>query len=359
MGIVTRNDFDFCSDTSAPISSIMSTELVTAGLGTTVREAHNLMLSRGKKILPIINDGKLESIYTFSDVKRILFGNSDGYNLDSFGRLRVGAAIGVREDAEERLELLSQKLVDVVVIDTAHGHSQAVIDTIKYAKKNYPNLDVVAGNIATAEAATCLAEAGADAVKVGIGPGSICTTRKISGVGMPQLTAIYECSKALRSSGIPVIADGGMTTSGDMALAIAVGASSAMFGNMFAGTTESPGEIKRKGDLPYKVYRGMGSLEAMSKSRASRQRYGQPENETATAKLVPEGVSGWVPYKGDVGKVVFQLVGGLRAGMAYVGSLDIPTMQSVVELVSVDADGERESKPHNLAYAEEAPNYKF
>ena len=355
VGIVTKNDFDFASSADQTIGEIMSKDLITAPAGSSINDAYKLMLKNGKKILPLVSHGRLRGIYTFSDVKRILAGNSVGYSLDKNGGLLVGAAIGVGEDAKERLCLLSEERVDVVVIDTAHGFSQAVIDTIRYAKKNYPEIDVVAGNISEGMAASILAAAGVDGLRVGQGPGSSCLTRVITGVGRPQVSAVYDCAKALRGMNIPVCADGGIQNSDDIAIALAAGADNVMLGNLLAGTEESPGEIIRVKGMPYKRYRGMGSLEAMKEQRSSRQRYGQSEDQE---KLVPEGVQGLVPDKGPLAHTIHQLTGGLRSSLGYLGTKDIYTFQKEADFFRITNVGLQESHPHHIFYADEAPNYK-
>ena len=349
VGLVTHNDFDFAGYDSK-ISEIMSRKMIIAGKEVGVYEAAMIMMKDQKKILPIFDDGEFKGIFTLSDVKRIINGDSQGYSLDSKGSLCVGAAIGVGADTEERLALLSKSRVDVVVIDTAHGNSKAVIDTIKYCKKNYPNIDVVAGNISEGEAAKRLVDAGADGIKVGQGPGSICTTRITAGIGRPQLSAIYECEKAIRGSGVPICADGGIETSGDIVIALAAGGNNVMLGRLLAGTTESPGEIIYKDNHQVKVYRGMGSLEAMLDNQASRERYGQAN--TSPDKLVAEGVKSLVDFKGDVKPIVIQLTGGLRSGMGYIGTPTLKDLQEKADFFQITSSGLSESHPHGLNYIE-------
>lgn len=355
VGLITRNDFGFCLDEKKKISEIMSKTIISAEEGITIEAACQKMQACHKKILPILDSaGNLKGIYTFADVRRTILGNPDDYNLDAHGSLLVGAAVGVG-DYEERMELLSQRKVDVVVVDSAHGDSDRIIKIIKYCKKNYPHIDAVAGNITEAAAAKRLAAAGADGLRVGIGPGSICTTRIISGVGCPQVTAVYNCSRAVRGSDIPVCADGGIKYSGDIAIALAAGAGSVMIGNLFAGTEESPGEvIYKKNGKPVKVYRGMGSLEAMQDNQASRERYGQSDSEKD--KLVPEGVKGEVDYKGEIAPIIFQLIGGVRSSFGYLGAKNISLLQQRADFYRISSAGLKESHP-SLEDFENAPNY--
>lgn len=346
VGLVTRNDFDFCSNPNNFIGNIMSTEIISAQNTITIEEAYHLMMQNRKKILPIFNGSEFMGIYTLSDVKRIVNGDMQSYNVDSYGSLRVGAAIGVSTDTVERLELLSRSKVDVIVIDTAHGNSKAVIDLIKYCKRDYGHIDVVAGNISEAEAARNLVRAGVDGLRIGQGPGSICTTRVIAGIGTPQVSAIYNCEKAIRGSGVPICADGGIEFSGDITIALGAGASSVMLGNLLAGTKESPGEILSRNGKAMKRYRGMGSIDAMIDNQASRERYGQ--TGVASDKLVAEGVASWLDYKGEVSPIIFQLLGGLRSGMGYIGSKTISDLQKKADFHQITNAGLRESHPHGL-----------
>jgi IMP dehydrogenase len=357
VGIVAKNNFEFCMDNSAKISDLMSKEIISAQEGTTVGQAYKIMMQNRVKILSIFSKNKkFKGIYTLSDVKRIVKGYSTDYNLSNDGTLRVGAAIGVGDDAKQRMKLLSKAKVDVVVIDTAHGDSKAAIEAIKYCKKTYPKIDVVAGNISEADSAKRLVKAGADGVKVGQGPGSICTTRIIAGIGCPQVTAVYNCAKALRGSGVPVCADGGIEYSGDITIALAAGADSVMLGKLLAGTTESPGEIIYRHDKKQmKVYRGMGSLGAMIDNKASRERYGQAGN--SADKLVPEGIESEIDYKGDISFIIFQLIGGLRSGMGYCGAETILELQKKADFYRITAAGIKESHPHGLERIKKAPNY--
>jgi len=360
VGLVTRSDFRFCQDKSQKIAEIMSTDIVSGKAGLPMQQAYDLMMRRRKKILPILDRyGKLKGIFTHKDVERILSGSRTDYNVDADGSLRVGAAIGVGRDAEERIELLCQKKIDVVVVDTAHGNSrdviEAVIKTVKFCKKNYAHIDVVAGNISEADGARRLVRAGADGLRVGQGPGAICTTRIVTGVGCPQVTAVYNCARAVRGSKIPVCADGGIKYSGDAAIGLATGGHSVMVGKMIAGTTESPGQKIFHGGHSYKIYRGMGSLGAMLDYKTSRERYGQ--GRIASDKLVPEGVEGEVEYKGDVSDVVFQLIGGVRSSMGYVGAKNIREFHQRADFFRISGAGLAESHPHGLEYMKEAPNY--
>ncbi len=356
VGILTRNDFDFCINHDLAVNKIMSKELVTGKEGISAKAAFEIMSRSRKKILPILDsEGKLVGLYTLPDVKRVIMGNTDEYSLDKNGSLVVGAAIGVGEDAMRRMELLAPKGVDVVVIDTAHGDSKDVIETVKACKKAHPHIDVVAGNVSIGASALRLAKAGADAIKVGQGPGSICTTRVVAGVGRPQVTAIYDCEKKIRGSGIPIIADGGITYSGDIPIAIGAGASTVILGNLLAGTDEAPGEVLIKNGMPVKSYRGMGSLGAMETNKASRERYSQGDG--SKEKLVPEGVEAVVPYKGPVSIIVYQLIGGLRSGMGYLGAKDIPDLERKADFDRIDSAGQRESHPHDIVITQKAPNY--
>lgn len=356
VGLLTRNDFDFCSDSSLPVSRVMTTELVTAPSGTTLNEAYDIMSRQKKKILPLVDtDHRLAGMYVFSDVARIRRGSSSIYNLDEAGHLRVAAAIGVDDDAFERIELLGRH-VDVVVIDTAHGDSEPVFRTLRAIKKMNPLFDVVVGNVSEGESAKRLVLAGADGIKVGQGPGAICTTRIVAGIGAPQVTAVYNCAKAIEGSGVPICADGGIRYSGDIPIAIGAGAHSVMLGSVLAGTKEAPGDSIMREGVPVKVYRGMGSLAAMETHRASRERYGQTEKDGG--KLVPEGVETVVPFRGNVEDVLYQYVGGLRAGMGYVGAADIEELREKADFRRILEAGIRESHPHDVTMTSDAPNYR-
>ncbi len=353
VGIITNRDLRFQKDAALAISKAMTREnLITAPEGTTLMQAESILQEYKIEKLPVVNEaGELVGLITFKDIQK--FKNFPLACKDEHGRLRVGAAVGVAGDNLERVQALVNAGVDVVTVDTAHGHSKGVIDMVKLIKQSFPKLQVIAGNIGTAEAAIALADAGADAVKVGIGPGSICTTRIIAGVGVPQLYAVYECAKALRGRGVPVIADGGIKQTGDIVKAIAAGASTIMAGSLFAGVEESPGETIIYEGRKFKSYRGMGSVEAMQKG--SKDRYFQDETDVVT-KLVPEGIVGRVPYKGTLSEVIYQYIGGLRAGMHYCGAATIEDLQNA-RFVRITAAGMRESHPHDITITKEAPNY--
>lgn len=353
IGIITNRDLRFQKDMNRPVREVMTKEnLITAPLGTTLIQAEEILQNYKIEKLPVVDaDGRLTGLITFKDIQK--FKNFPVACKDEHGRLRIGAAVGVAADNIERVAALVAAGVDVVTVDTAHGHSKGVIEMVKRIKAQFPDLQVIAGNIATADAAKALAEAGADAVKVGIGPGSICTTRIIAGVGVPQLYAVYECAQALKGTGIPVIADGGIKQTGDIVKAIAAGAGSIMAGSLFAGVEESPGETIIYEGRKFKSYRGMGSVEAMEKG--SKDRYFQDDEDVVT-KLVPEGIVGRVPYKGTLAEVIYQYVGGLRAGMHYCGSKNIEELQQA-KFVRITAAGMRESHPHDISITKEAPNY--
>ena len=354
LGIVTNRDLRFEHNGMRPISEVMTTEnLITAKEGTSLEDAEGILQNHKIEKLPVINsDNVLVGLITFRDITKHI---AKPYsNKDEFGRLRVAAAVGVTHDLLERTSALVKSNVDAIVIDTAHGHSKGVADALKSVKKEFPNLDVVVGNIATGDAAKYLADLGADGVKVGIGPGSICTTRVIAGVGYPQLSAIMEVSNAIKGSGVPVIADGGIRYTGDIPKAVAAGADAVMLGSLLAGTKESPGETVIFEGRKFKTYRGMGSVEAMKKG--SKDRYFQ-DVEDDIKKLVPEGIVGRVPYKGELYESIHQFVGGLRAGMGYCGTKDIKTLQDKGKFISITAAGMRESHPHNISITKEAPNY--
>ena len=356
VGIVTNRDLRFETELDQPVRNIMTPRkrLITVREGSTPDEAKALMHKhRLERVLVINDDFELLGLITVKDILK-----STEHPLackDNFGRLRVGAAIGVGPGTEERAELLVEAGVDLIVVDTAHGHSQGVLDRIQWVKKQFPQVEVVGGNIATADAARALVDHGADGVKVGIGPGSICTTRIVAGVGVPQITAIDNVANALRNSGVPLIADGGIRYSGDISKAIAAGAYAVMLGGLFAGTEEAPGEIELFQGRSYKSYRGMGSLGAMQQGAADR--YFQ-EADSNVEKLVPEGIEGRVPYKGPVGAVIHQLMGGLRASMGYVGSNGIDEMRNRAEFVEITSAGVRESHVHDVQIVKEAPNYR-
>jgi IMP dehydrogenase len=355
VGIVTNRDLRFETNLDQPIKNIMTLKdrLVTVNEGATREEAMALLHKyRLERVLVVNSDFELRGLITVKDI--IKTSEHPSACKDDLGRLRVGAAVGVGEGSQERAEALAEAGVDVIVVDTAHGHSQSVLDNINWVKKRFPRIQVIGGNIATAAAARALVDQGADAVKVGIGPGSICTTRIVAGVGVPQITAIKNVSEALENTGVPLIADGGIRYSGDIAKAIAAGASSVMLGGLFAGTEESPGEIELFQGRSYKTYRGMGSLSAMQ--QGSSDRYFQQAEQDAK-KLVPEGVEGRVPFKGSVTAVIHQLIGGVRSGMGYLGCATIGEMHAKAEFIEITSAGIRESHVHNVQITKEAPNY--
>ncbi|MFO7253926.1 MULTISPECIES: IMP dehydrogenase [Limnochorda] len=355
VGILTNRDLVFEEDFEQPIARVMTPaeKLITAPVGTSLEEAKRILHRHKIEKLPLVDkDFKLKGLITIKDIDK-----ARKYPLaakDDKGRLRVAAAIGTDEGARERAELLVEAGVDAIVLDTAHGHSRRVIEMVRWLKERFGDrVDVVAGNVATAEGAEDLAKAGADAIKTGVGPGSICTTRVVSGAGMPQMTAIWETVRAASKYGLPVIADGGIRYSGDITKALAAGAESVMLGGLLAGTDESPGEVEIHQGRRYKVYRGMGSIGAMR--AGSRDRYFQEKER----KLVPEGIEGRVPYKGPVAEVIYQLVGGLRAGMGYVGAPDLETLRRTARFVRVTTASIRENHPHDVEIAKEAPNYQL
>ena len=354
IGIVTNRDLRFEKNNERPISEVMtSTNLVTVGEGTSLTEAEDILQENKIEKLPVVNgQNKLIGLITFRDITKLT--QKPIANKDRFGRLRVAAAVGVTEDSLERVEALVTAGVDAIVIDTAHGHTKGVVSVLKEVKKQFPDLDVVVGNIATGAAAQYLVEAGADAVKVGIGPGSICTTRVVAGVGLPQFSAVLEVAAAIKGSGVPVIADGGIRYTGDIPKAIAAGADSVMLGSLLAGTKESPGETIIYEGRKFKSYRGMGSVEAMKEG--SKDRYFQ-DVEDDIKKLVPEGIVGRVPYKGDLFESIHQFIGGLRAGMGYCGAKDIETLKKTGRFVKITASGINESHPHDVTITKESPNY--
>ncbi|MDO9053738.1 MAG: IMP dehydrogenase [Gallionella sp.] len=355
VGIVTNRDLRFENNLDQPVKNIMTPRerLITVKENTGLEEARNLMHQHRLERVLVVNDAfELCGLMTVKDILK-----SSEHPLaskDSRGRLRAGAAVGVGEGTEERVTLLAEAGVDVIVVDTAHGHSQGVLDRVRWVKTNFPHVEVIGGNIATGSAALALIDHGADAVKVGIGPGSICTTRIVAGVGVPQIAAIQNVATALQGTGVPMIADGGVRFSGDIAKAIAAGANTVMLGGLFAGTEEAPGEIELFQGRSYKSYRGMGSLGAMQ--QGSSDRYFQ-EGESNQDKLVPEGVEGRVPYKGSVLAVIHQLMGGLRASMGYLGCADIAIMHAKAEFVEISSSGIRESHVHDVQITKEAPNY--
>ena len=353
IGIITNRDLRFQVDLSTKIEEIMTTEgLITAVKGTDLKEAEHTLQRYKIEKLPVVDaDNKLLGLITFKDIQKVK--NHPNACKDEFGRLMVGAAVGVTADTLERVTALVEQDVDVIAIDTAHGHSMGVVNELKKVKAKFPNLQVIVGNVATGAGAKYLADNGADAVKVGVGPGSICTTRIIAGIGVPQLNAVMECAEALKGTGVPVIADGGIRYSGDLVKAIVAGADTIMAGSLFAGTEESPGEVSFYEGRKVKSYRGMGSIEAMKKG--STDRYFQ-DAEAEIGKLVPEGIVGTVAYKGRMAEVVYQYIGGLRAGMGYTGSSTIAELQEA-QFTHITGSGIRESHPHDVTITKEAPNY--
>ena len=355
LGILTNRDLRFETRTDLPVASVMTKEdLVTVPVGTTLEAAKSILHQHKiEKLLVVDRENHLKGLITVKDIQKMI-----KYPLackDPFGRLRVGAAVGVAPDTRDRAKALLDARVDVLVVDTAHGHSAGVMETVKSLRAAHPDVDLVAGNVATAEATADLLKLGVDGVKVGIGPGSICTTRVVTGVGVPQVTAVAACAMAAKSAGVPIIADGGIKYSGDITKALAAGASSVMIGSLFAGTEESPGETILYQGRTFKAYRGMGSLGAMK--RGSADRYFQ--ESAADDKLVPEGIEGMVPYKGSLQALVPQLVGGLRAGMGYCGAKDIDTLRREARFIRVTSAGLKESHAHDVVITKEAPNYRM
>ena len=354
LGIVTNRDLRFEKNNERPIAEVMTSKnLVTVSEGTSLDDAEDILQENKIEKLPVINsEKKLVGLITFRDITKLT--QKPMANKDSYGRLRVAAAVGVTADAVLRVEALVNAGVDAVIIDTAHGHTKGVVEILKDVKAKFSDLDVVVGNIATGEAAKFLVDAGADAVKVGIGPGSICTTRVVAGVGFPQFSAVLEVAAAIKGSGVPVIADGGIRYTGDIPKAIAAGADTVMLGSLLAGTKESPGETIIYEGRKFKSYRGMGSVEAMQKG--SKDRYFQ-DVEDDIKKLVPEGIVGRVPYKGELDESIHQFVGGLKAGMGYCGAKDIATLQDTGKFVKITSSGIHESHPHDVTITKESPNY--
>ncbi|MAS73007.1 MAG: IMP dehydrogenase [Zunongwangia sp.] len=354
IGIVTNRDLRFEKNNQRPIAEVMTSEnLVTVAEGTSLEQAEDILQENKIEKLPVVNkEDKLVGLITFRDITKLT--QKPNANKDSYGRLRVAAAIGVTADAVQRAEALYNAGVDAIIIDTAHGHTKGVVFVLKEVKAKFPDLEVVVGNIATGEAAKYLVEAGADAVKVGIGPGSICTTRVVAGVGFPQFSAVLEVAAAIKGSGVPVIADGGIRYTGDIPKALAAGADCVMLGSLLAGTKESPGETIIYEGRKFKSYRGMGSVEAMKKG--SKDRYFQ-DVEDDIKKLVPEGIVGRVPYKGELEESIHQFVGGLRAGMGYCGAKDISALKEHAKFVKITSSGIHESHPHDVTITKESPNY--
>ncbi|QQR80543.1 MAG: IMP dehydrogenase [Deltaproteobacteria bacterium] len=354
VGILTHRDLRFQKNLDQKISSIMTKQVITAKVGVTLEKAKQVLQENKIEKLPVVDDkGRLEGLITIKDIEQAMkYPNS---SKDELGRLRVGAAIGVGEASIDRAALLVKQGVDLIVVDTAHGHSSSVIETVRIFRKKFPKTTLMAGNVATAEATEALLKAGADIVKVGVGPGSICTTRMVSGVGVPQLSAVLSCAAAAKKMGATVIADGGIKFSGDITKAIAAGAGAVMMGSLFAGTDEAPGETVLYQGRSYKIYRGMGSLGAM-KGGKSRDRYFQ-QDITETSKLVPEGIEGMVPHRGPLASQLHQLVGGLRSGMGYVGAANIKELQTKRRFAQITSAGLKESHVHDVMITKEAPNY--
>lgn len=353
VGIITNRDMRFIQDYSIKIEEVMTkTDLVTASVGTTLQEAEQILQRHKIEKLPLVNDeGVLKGLITIKDIEKVIeFPNS---SKDNKGRLLCGAAVGVTADTMKRVEMLVKSHVDVIVVDTAHGHSKGVIETVKQIREAYPELNIIAGNVATAEATKDLIEAGADIVKVGIGPGSICTTRVVAGVGVPQITAVYDCATEARKHGKAIIADGGIKYSGDIVKALAAGGHAVMLGSLLAGVTESPGETEIYQGRRFKVYRGMGSVAAMEKG--SKDRYFQEDNK----KFVPEGIEGRIPYKGPLTDTIYQLIGGIRSGMGYCGTANLQELRENAQFVRMTGAGLRESHPHDVQITKEAPNYSM
>ncbi|OCA89378.1 IMP dehydrogenase [Pseudobacillus wudalianchiensis] len=353
VGILTNRDLRFIQDYSILIKDVMTKEdLVTAPTGTTLEEAEKILQKYKIEKLPLVNEeGKLKGLITIKDIEKVIeFPKSAK---DRQGRLLVGAAVGVTKDTMKRIEMLVKANVDAIVVDTAHGHSKGVIDTVREIRAAYPDLNIIAGNVATAEATKELFDAGADVVKVGIGPGSICTTRVVAGVGVPQITAIYDCATEARRQGKAIIADGGIKYSGDIVKALASGGHAVMLGSLLAGTKESPGQTEIYQGRQFKVYRGMGSVGAMEKG--SKDRYFQEDAK----KFVPEGIEGRIPYKGPVSETIYQLVGGLRAGMGYCGTETLTDLRENAQFIRMTGAGLRESHPHDVQITKEAPNYSL
>ena len=357
VGILTNRDLQLESNFNQKVSDVMTKKekLVTADPKISIDEAKKLLHKHRIEKLPLVSkDGEVKGLITVKDIlKTITFPNS---NKDSLGRLRVAAAIGVGDREYERAKILAEAQVDALVVDTAHGHSKGVLEMVRKLKQQFPHIDVVAGNVATANACKDLIEAGVDAIKVGIGPGSICTTRVVAGIGVPQFSAVFECAEFARKHGVPIIADGGIKLSGDVVKALAAGASSVMIGSLFAGTDEAPGEMVLYQGRAYKVYRGMGSLGAMA--LGSKDRYGQSAIEDL-GKLVPEGIEGQVPYRGSLSSNIFQLVGGLRSGMGYVGAKNLNELFEKAEFITISNAALKESHPHDVFVTKEAPNYRL
>ena len=353
VGILTSTDIRYLKTQSSKVADVMTKKIITASPDTSLQQAYDIMVKHRIGKLPLVRKGKLVGLYSFTDVSTLIENVEPLYNRDKKYRLRVGAAVGPRD--QKRIEALAHEEVDVIVVDSAHGHSKGIVEIVRWIAKHYPDIDIVAGNVGTGEGARTLRDAGAHAVKVGIGPGSICTTRVVCGVGIPQITAVYDCARALAGS-VPVIADGGIRHSGDVPKAIVAGAETVMLGSILAGTEESPGEKIIHQGRQYVVYRGMGSLAAMTRSAASRERYGQVEVDAD--ELVPQGVEGIVPYAGNVRKVMTQFCGGLRSALGYCGCRTVPALREFGRFVRVTTAGVAEAHPHDVKIIKEAPNYR-
>ena len=357
VGMITSSDMRFAPMNAAKLRDVMQKKLLTAKPGTTLAKAYEIMRANKIGKLPIVDrNGRIAGLYSFTDVRRIVENSDTSYNLDDKFRLRACASVSGGKGDLSRVEKLADAGVDCVVVDSAHGHSKGIMEMTKYISKHFPKIDVIAGNIATGEAAKALAKCGAHAVKVGIGPGSICTTRVVCGVGIPQLTAVYSAAKALRGSGVAVIADGGIKLSGDVPKALAAGADSVMLGSVLAGTEESPGEKIYSNGRQFVVYRGMGSMAALKNGKGSRARYFQDDEDEDS--LVPQGIEGMVPYSGRVKSIMTQFCGGLRASLGYCGAKTIKELQEKARFYRVTAAGQREARPHDITITKEAPNYR-
>ncbi len=353
VGILTSTDTRFITDPDAPVTEVMTREVITAAPDTTLEDAYRIMMENKIGKLPLVEEGKLAGLYSFSDVRTLVQNVEPLYNRDDKYRLRAGAAVSHSD--HERVDVLVEAGADVIVVDSAHGHTKGIMSMVEWIAEHYPEVDIIAGNVATAEGAVALRDAGAHAVKVGIGPGSICTTRVVCGVGIPQITAVYRCAKALEGS-VPIIADGGIRHSGDVAKALAAGAESVMLGSILAGTEESPGEKIIHQGRQYVVYRGMGSLAAMKEARGSRERYAQ--DNASTEELVPQGIEGIVPYAGSLKKVMTQYCGGLRSSLGYTGCRTLTELREHARFVRVSMAGLSEAHPHDVKIMREAPNYR-
>ena len=357
VGMITSGDMRYAPLNAAKLAEVMQKDPITSKPGTSLKKAYDIMRDHKIGKLPLVDKaGKVVGLYSFTDVQRLVENQNPTYNCDDKFRLRVSASVSGGKGDLSRMEKLADAGVDVVVVDSAHGHSKGIMEMTKYIVKHFPKVDVIAGNIATGEAAIALAKCGAHAVKVGIGPGSICTTRVVCGVGIPQLTAVYSAAKALRGTGVPVIADGGIKLSGDVPKALAAGASSVMLGSILAGTDESPGEKIYANGRKYVVYRGMGSMAALKNGKGSRARYFQ--DDESEENLVPQGIEGMVPYSGRVSAIMTQFCGGLRASLGYCGTKTISELQARGKFYRVTAAGQREARPHDITITKEAPNYR-